>query len=80
MKVETKEQQNTDAVKRRDSMDIKITSKNTENNLKQILAKTDFLNYEQYLEARTAADSNCSSRTRVDAVINFREFLDLCED
>ena len=37
-------------------MDIKITSKNTENNLKQILAKTDFLNYEQYLEARTAAD------------------------
>ena len=36
-------------------MDIKITSKNTENNLKQILAKTDFLNYEQYLEARTAA-------------------------
>ena len=37
-------------------MDIKITSKNTENNLKQILAKTDFSNYEQYLEARTAAD------------------------
>ena len=37
-------------------MDIKITSKNTENNLKQILAKTDFLKYEQYLEARTAAD------------------------
>ena len=37
-------------------MDIGITSKNNENNLKQILAKTDCLNYEQYLEARTAAD------------------------
>ena len=37
-------------------MDIKIKSKNTENNLKQILAKTDLSNYEQYLEARTAAD------------------------
>ena len=37
-------------------MNIKITRKNTENNLKQILAKTDFLNLEQYLEARTAAD------------------------
>ena len=37
-------------------MDIKITSKNTENNLKQILARTDFINCEQYLEARTAAD------------------------
>ena len=37
-------------------MDIKITSKTIENNLKQILAETDFLNLEQYLEARTAAD------------------------
>ena len=37
-------------------MSIRVTSKNTENNLKQILAKTDFSNYEQYLEARTAAD------------------------
>ena len=37
-------------------MDIKITSKNTENNLKLIPVKTDFLNLEQYLEARTAAD------------------------
>ena len=37
-------------------MDIKITSKTIENNLKLILAKTDFLNLEQYLEARTAAD------------------------
>lgn len=37
-------------------MNIKISSKNTENNLKQILAKTDFLNLEQYLEARTAVD------------------------
>ena len=37
-------------------MNIRITNKNTENNLKQILANTDFLNYEQYLEARTAAD------------------------
>ena len=37
-------------------MDIRITSKNTENNLKQILANNDFLNLEQYLEARTAAD------------------------
>lgn len=30
-------------------MNIKITSKNTENNLKQIIAKTDFIDYEQYL-------------------------------
>ena len=37
-------------------MSIKITSKNIEINLKRILAKTDFSNYEQYLEARTAAD------------------------
>lgn len=37
-------------------MNIKITSKNTENNLKQIISRTDFLGYEQYLEARTAAD------------------------
>ena len=37
-------------------MNIKITSKNIENNLKQIISRTDFLNYEQYLEARTAAD------------------------
>ena len=37
-------------------MSIKIQGKNTEINLKQILTKTDFLNYEQYLEARTAAD------------------------
>ena len=37
-------------------MGIRVTCKNTENNLKQILAKTDFSNYEQYLEARTAAD------------------------
>ena len=45
-----------DSVQRRDRYGIKITSKNTENNLKQILAKTDFLNYEQYLQARTTAD------------------------
>ena len=37
-------------------MSIKIQGKNIESNLKQILTKTDFLNYEQYLEARTAAD------------------------
>ena len=37
-------------------MNIKITSKNIENNLKQIISRTDFLDYEQYLEARTAAD------------------------
>ena len=37
-------------------MNIKITNKITENDLKQILAKTEFLNYEQYLEARTAVD------------------------
>ena len=37
-------------------MSIKIQGKEIEINLKQILAKTDFLNYEQYLEARTAAD------------------------
>ena len=37
-------------------MNIKDINRDLENNLKQILAKTDFLNYEQYLEARTAAD------------------------
>ena len=37
-------------------MSIRIASKAIEHNLKQILAKTDFSNYEQYLEARTAAD------------------------
>ena len=37
-------------------MNIKITSKSTENNPKQIISRTDFLDYEQYLEARTAAD------------------------
>ena len=37
-------------------MNIKITRKNIENNLKQIISRTDFLDYEQYLEARTAAD------------------------
>ena len=37
-------------------MNIKTTSKTIENNLKQIVSRTDFLDYEQYLEARTAAD------------------------
>ena len=37
-------------------MNIKITGKTIENNLKQIVSRTDFLDYEQYLEARTAAD------------------------
>ena len=37
-------------------MSINITNKIIEDNLKQIVSKTDFLNYEQYLEARTAAD------------------------
>ena len=37
-------------------MSIKITGKTIENNLKQIVSRTDFLDYEQYLEARTAAD------------------------
>ena len=37
-------------------MSIKIQGKKIESNLKQILTKTDFLNYEQYLEARTATD------------------------
>ena len=37
-------------------MSIKIQGRKIENNIKKILAKTDFLNYDQYLEARTAAD------------------------
>ena len=37
-------------------MSINITNKIIEDNLKQIVSKTDFLDYEQYLEARTAAD------------------------
>ena len=37
-------------------MILKITSKTLESNLRQILSKTDFLNAQQYLEARIAAD------------------------
>ena len=37
-------------------MILKITSKTPESNLKQILSKTDFLDAQQYLEARVAAD------------------------
>ena len=37
-------------------MYLRNINRKLENNLKQILAKTDFLNYEQYLEARTTAD------------------------
>ena len=36
-------------------MILKITSKILESNLKQILSKTDFLDAQQYLEARVAA-------------------------
>ena len=37
-------------------MILKITNKTLESNLKQIIAKTDFLDAQQYLEARVAAD------------------------
>ena len=37
-------------------MILKITSKILESNLKQILSKTDFLDAQQYLEARVVAD------------------------
>ena len=37
-------------------MILKITSKTLENNLKHILSKTDFLDAQQYLEARVTAD------------------------
>ena len=37
-------------------MILKITSKILESNLKQILSKTDFLDAQQYLQARVAAD------------------------
>ena len=37
-------------------MNLKITSKILKSNLKQILSKTDFLDAQQYLEARVAAD------------------------
>ena len=37
-------------------MSINITNKIIENNLKQIVSKTDFLDREQYLQARTTAD------------------------
>lgn len=37
-------------------MILKVTSKTLESNLKQILSKTDFLDAQQYLEARVATD------------------------
>ena len=37
-------------------MSINITNKTIEDNLKQIVSKTDFLDREQYLQARTTAD------------------------
>ena len=37
-------------------MSINITNKIIEDNLKQIVSKTDFLDREQYLQARTTAD------------------------
>ena len=37
-------------------MILKITSKTLESNLKRILSKTDFLDAQQYLEARVASD------------------------
>ena len=37
-------------------MILKITSKTLERNLKRILSKTDFLDVQQYLEARVASD------------------------
>ena len=37
-------------------MILKITRKILESNLKQILSKTDFLDAQQYLEARVAVD------------------------
>ena len=37
-------------------MSINITNKIIEDNLKQIVAKTDFLDREQYLQTRTTAD------------------------
>ena len=37
-------------------MSINITNKIIEDNLKQIVSKTDFLYREQYLQARTTAD------------------------
>ena len=37
-------------------MSINITNKIIEDNLKQIVAKTDCLDREQYLQARTTAD------------------------
>ena len=37
-------------------MILKVTSKTLESNLRQILSKTDFLDAQQCLEARVAAD------------------------
>ena len=37
-------------------MVLKITSKTFESDLRQIVSKTDFLDAQQYLEARVAAD------------------------
>ena len=36
-------------------MDIKVRSENLENKLKQIIARTDFLDCQRDLEARTAS-------------------------
>ena len=37
-------------------MILKITNKTLESNLKRIISKSDFLDAQQYLEARVAAD------------------------
>ena len=35
---------------------MKITNKTLESNLKQVISKSDFLDAQQYLEARVSAD------------------------
>ena len=37
-------------------LNIKITNKNTENHLSEILKRTDFTDLTQYLDARASAD------------------------
>jgi hypothetical protein len=38
-------------------LNIKITNKNTENHLLEILKRTDFTDLTQYLDARASADA-----------------------
>ena len=45
-------------------LNIKITNKNTENHLSEILKRTDFTDLTQYLDARASADAKVLKQNR----------------